>query len=58
MLDFNSAGLLFNSKAPDLTVDDIVAAGMSLEEVQDLFHAKFGDNTLATPRQDASVEAA
>ena len=35
-----------------------VPAGMSLEEVQDLFHAKFGDSPQESPRQLDSVDAA
>lgn len=36
----------------------VVRAGMSLEEVQDLFHAKFGDSPQGTPRQLVLVDAA
>lgn len=34
-----------------------VPAGMSLEEVQDLFHAKYGDTPRELPRQLVSVDA-
>ena len=33
-------------------------AGMSLEEVQDLFHAKVGDGPQESPRQLVRVDAA
>ena len=49
--------LLINAKA-QIACDQPLAAGMSLEEVQDLFHANYGDNSRETPRQTVSVEAA
>lgn len=35
-----------------------VPAGMSLEEVQDLFHTNYGDISQESPRQLVSVDAA
>ena len=39
-------------------MNNALAAGMSLEEVQDLFQAKFGDNPRESPQQIVSVEGA
>lgn len=54
----NNVRLAYQCQSSSIACDSPLAAGMSLEEVQDLFHVKYGDNSRETPRQMVSVEAA